>query len=471
MSDNRAVLIGRIEASEDMVDLLTALLAECRTHATELASVIQHQPDRGRQLEALLEVRDHMPSLVAVTDTAKDYVTGKLAEAENYIEIAYALALGIDLAIRSRKPSLYSVMCQGRGIRTLRDLDPYPTPDAPLDQMFPGAGYSRLPRDGGSILAVDRVQGLALWNAAEYGFLQAIYDPVAGKALDLALVSTFDVLIVAPNEGFLAEFNIPTTEAGFFGVAVKDAGRQNDILRGALEHCSAQGIEILLLPELAATTDFESVIKAALSASDDGAGATSACPSVVMAGSQHMLADGSQVNRLSVIYRHELHTVYHDKVARYVFGESELHIEDKLEPNRWGEENICRAQCIRIHAGVRWSMIPLICADFLDQIVVKAVAALHPKLVLVSSMSHKTTDFDRSAGTVISACQAAVVIANGPVEWPSAKEPGTRAAIAVVALPLADPLVATRRIDVPRGVAAPYTVHFQSRNRSVSLLA
>ena len=455
-----------------MVDVLTALLADCRAHAAELAPSIQTRLGRSRQVQALLEVRDHMPSLAAVSEVTKAYISSLLTEAENYIEIAYALALGIDLAIRTEKASLYSVMCQGRGVRVLRDLDPYPTPDVPLKQIIPGDGYSRLPRDGGSVLAVDRVQGLALWNSSEYGALQAIYDPIAGKALDLALVSTFDVLVVAPNKELLTEFNFaPTPGPGFFGVAVKDVARQKQILSDALRYCALHGIEILLLPELAATADFEVVIKEALSEADDGASPATSCPSVVVAGSQHVLADGSQVNRLSTIYRHELHTVHHDKVAPYVMGSSEVLVNGKLEPNRWGEEDICRANYVRLHAGVRWSMVPLICADFLDEFVVKAVAALHPKLVLVASMSHQTTDFDRSAGTVISACQAVVVVANGPVEWPSEEEHGTRASIAVVALPVSDPRLATQRINVPQGLAAPYTVHFQSKSRSVRLLS
>ncbi|WP_131814033.1 hypothetical protein [Mycolicibacterium fortuitum] len=134
---------------------MTALLADCRAHAAELAPSIQTRLGRSRQVQALLEVRDHMPSLAAVSEVTKAYISSLLTEAENYIEIAYALALGIDLAIRTEKPSLYSVMCQGRGVRVLRDLDPYPTPDVPLKQIIPGDGYSRLPRDGGSVLAVD----------------------------------------------------------------------------------------------------------------------------------------------------------------------------------------------------------------------------------------------------------------------------------------------------------------------------
>lgn len=481
MVDERS-LLQRIDAARDLVDALAALLAFCRGHAGQLSDFTQRVAERKRAAEIVGRIRDELPTTY-LGKSGKEYIADCLSRGDQ-VEMARALAVGIDLVIRDRDPRYYNVMCHSRGTRVLKDLDPYPTPEAVLTPMYPGGGFSARPRDAGSVLSVDRVPGLALWNSSAHGFLNVIYDPESGVALDNALGSSVDILTVTPNQNFPIEFSTgETLPTGFFGVSVKDKGRQNEILEESLEYCNEQSIEILVLPELAATNDSDQIIKQALSTSNAG----ERRPSVVIAGSRHLEEGDRRVNRLSVIYGPKLHVVHHDKVGRYVNGPPETKTSSGLETNLAGDEGIDRSSTLRIHSGIDWSMIPLICADFLDRVVVNAVAELHPRLVIVSAMSEKTSGFELSAGTVSAACQATIVVANGPATWRAPKPtdsvdtptggteqevmsaPGD-VAIAVFALPLADPLEATRRIRPPKSAVAPHRVHFRSSERSTVLL-
>jgi hypothetical protein len=464
---DRESLINQVEAAEDLVDVLAALLSTCRAHASELAHMIQDAASRKLMARRVREVREALPS-VAVGEHEKHILCERLRSAASFVEEARIIALGIDQKVRHVDKTRYNVLCAAGGVRTLKDLDPIPTPEQDLQSMHGDHGFSMRPRNAGSILAVDRVDGLTLWNASEFGILQVIYDPVAGAALDNALASTVEMLVVAPNKDYPAEFNPGTqSEDGFFGVTVKDVARQDQILEEGLAYCAAEEIGILVLPELAATQNFDDMVRSALAA-DGGAGGS---PTVVVGGSRHLNDRGRRVNRLSVIYRLGRHTVHHDKAAHYVSGPAEVRTESGLETNRLGEENIHRSDTFRIHAGIDWSMIPLICADFLDEVIVKAVATLHPRLVVVSAMSLKTEMFDRSADTVIAACQATVAIANGPAQWSSNSQVTDRSDVAVFLLPFADPASATVRVRPDPDAAPPYRVLFRSATRSAQLLA
>ncbi|MBB3606625.1 hypothetical protein FHT40_006316 [Mycolicibacterium sp. BK556] len=437
-----------------------------------MATAIQDADHRKEVARRVREVRDAMRS-VAVGESEKSLLCELLRSAENYIVEARIIALGIDQKVRSVDKMQYSVLCAAGGIRTVEDLDPIPTPEPDLHSMHGGQGFSMRPRNAGSIMAVDRVEGLTLWNRSEFGMLRVIYDPVAGAALDDALDSTVDMLIVTPNKDYPSEYTEGTTsEDGFFGVAVANATRQDEIFAASLAFCAEQEIEMLVLPELAATPNFDDAVRSALA---PGAHRRE-WPAVVVGGSRHLEDGDRRVNRLCVTYRLGPHVVHHDKMAHFVNGPAEVRTEHGLDTNRLGEENITRSVDLRIHAGIEWSMIPLICADFLDEVIVKAVATLHPRLVVVAAMSPKVDGFERSADEVIAACQATVAIANGPALWSpqsagAAPKDAKRADVAVVMLPLAAPELATLRVSPEPDVAPPYLVHYRSADRSALLLA
>lgn len=478
MSDERDRLIERVFAAEDVLDILTATLLVCRAHPDELADMIQSRS--AEMARRVAQVGALLPS-VAVDDERKRLLADRLAAAASYVEEARIIAVAIDLMVRSAGEGRYGALCAALPIRTLEAGDPVPTPAFDLKDVFGNQRFSSRPRP--SITAVDQVPGLRLWPASGFGFLKAIYDPVAGAALDAAMGTVVDMLVVAPNKDFPSEFTIGSQSGdGFFGVAVKDVAGQNLILNDGLAHCATEKIGMLVLPELCATEDFEATICGALSSGDSDDG----WPAMVVGGSRH-LADGDRrVNRLSVVYRlprrrrtvhhdqavDEVETIHHDKVARFILGPPEVPTPQGPALNTAGEENIHRSNTIRIHAGAQWSMIPLICADFLDRDVVQAVATLHPRLVIVSAMSQKTSGFVLSADTVIAACQSTVAIANGPAQWTAPEGTAESSDVAVFVLPLEDPADGTVRIRIRPApdAEAPYRVRFTSMSPTTAAL-
>ncbi|BCN48397.1 hypothetical protein RE9416_16980 [Prescottella equi] len=472
MSDEQQQLLAQIDASRDWIDILTALLSVCRAHAHELSTLAQGRETRKLLAAAHAQVRENL-STTAVSRRTRQEISEQLGNVD-YPYRARVIAVAIDLEIRGSNPQYYSVMCAALGERKLDDRAPYPTPSFPLAATFGPGGFSMQPKDGGSVLEVDRVPGLALWNTSAHGALTVVYDPIAGSALDDALDSSVDILTVSPNQSYSAEFSVETSTAnGFFGVKVIDHAKQDSILRESLEYCESNSIDILALPELAATEESDLIVRRAFEAPD-----RRDCrhPSIVIAGSRHARIKDKQVNRLTIAYRPHSHLVYHDKVGRFVVGGSECYTARGLVPNSAGDEDIDRGNSIRIHAGIEWSMIPLICADFLDQQVIHAAAALHPRLVIVSAMSQKTSDFEDSAGTVISACQSTVVVVNGPVDWrpDDSREPladAESSTVAVFGLPLNDPTKKVIRLKTAIDASAPHRVHFSSLTRSAVLLS
>lgn len=193
--------------------------------------------------------------------------------------------------------------------------------------------------------------------------------------------------------------------------------------RASLRYCSEHEIDILVLPELAGTEDFPAILTQS----------TDSHPRVVIAGSRHMTDDGLRVNRQTVWYRHTNHLVCHDKSGRFFVGAPVVESDGVSEPNSAAMEDIDYGQTIRLHAGTDWSMAPLVCADFLDENVVRAVADIHPQ-------TSPLTDAD---------C----------------------ATVAIFALPLSDPGQATIRVRPTASTSAPHLVHFRSARRTAELLS
>ena len=465
MSGEQARLLKDVAAVRDRVDLLRLLLAVCRTHRDQLRTMNGDREQRSVATARTREARAHFASAL-VNRSARDYLHQQLS-ADDYPQAARIVAVAIDQVVRSQDPRKYRTMCAKYGLRILEDLDPIPTPVFPVTETFGKGGLSTPPRE--SPWAVDRVVGLALWDSSAHGSLQVIYDPIAGEALNNALHSEIEALTVTPNRSLAAEFTPgSSTPTGFFGIHVIDVEKQNAAFRASLRYCSEHEIDILVLPELAGTEDFPAILTQS----------TDSHPRVVIAGSRHMTDDGLHVNRQTVWYRHTNHLVCHDKSGRFFVGAPVVESDGVSEPNSAAMEDIDYGQTIRLHAGTDWSMAPLVCADFLDENVVRAVADLHPRLVVVSAMSPKTSPFELSSATVIAACQATVIVANGPLDLRSAAHAQTSpltdadcATVAIFALPLSDPGQATIRVRPTASTSAPHLVHFRSARRTAELLS
>lgn len=446
--------VDRIQKAEDVVDLLAVLLGICRRHSSEVLAANQ-DPDKWDQLW------DHAVQLEkkatetftsrGLSEQTRDFAIGTLRNAVDFPIAARALALGIDMAMQSHYPKTYSTvyrqLCAKEPIRDpLREDDPYPTTSVDLAPMFGGKHGLSSPQSRNAGTAFDRVDGLALWPACP---LHVIYDTVAGVSLDQALGQRqdIDILAVSPN-GSTSDFDFSGAFNGkkFFGIKMKDANRQDGDVQNALGVAVRKGAAIVVTPELSSTTDTVRLINHSTAGG---------LPPIVIAGGSHVRVNGKRLNRLSTIYSGPTPVVVnHDKIGKYVFS---------LGGQNWTED-IHRSTVLRIHAGTNWSMIPLICADFLEASVVDAVANLCPRLVLVASMSSKTGDFEKSMGAVIKKSQALVVVVNGPHEWGDPTAP-VKVPIVVVGMPLDKSWI--RRLSPRKSARPPYLVLFSSRKRSV----
>lgn len=449
-----------IKNAADVVELLVVLLKICRRHASEVMAAGQ---DRKKRQQIFQEVtraeKDAIKAFKSrgLTDKDRELVIGELERAADLAVTARAWALGIDLAMR-KQPKMYNLLCvkPPKTERVLKEDDPFPILPIDLPPMYGGpGGFSRRPRRSAAT-AFDRVEGLALWPSASSQPLRVIYDKRAGFYLDRALTErdTVNILAVVPNQDFWSEFGIDQTPPGlFFGVHPKNEVAQEAIIEDALQWASDHDVDIVVTPELSSTPKTVKLIRGWLDGNDRDR------PKVVIAGGLHIARE--RRNRMSTIYAdRKLPVITHDKIGEFVFASKEGDREEDIE----------RSTELRIHAGNSWSMVTLICADFLDDAVVDAVVDLCPRLVIVPSMSAKTGDYEMSMGAVIRRSQALVMVVNGPHEWSSGPGQPTEvwAPVVVIGMPLASSWI-TRMIPVPPE-AAPYKVLFRSDERKAEFV-
>jgi hypothetical protein len=461
--------ISGIDKALDVVDLLVVLLKICRRHASEVVAAAQDSDDRKwirQECSRLQEDAASAFTSIGLSVDTKKLIRTKLEAASNLAVTARALALGIDQAMRIRDPKAYVKLCaKWPPERILEENDPYPTPSVELTSMYGDVGFSRRPRRS-SATAFDRVDGLALWSATSEQPLRVIYDTNAGALLDSALGEreTVTILAVLPNQDFVKEFQLDDRLVpGFFRMHPIDTAGQDAIMEEALRKANTHDVDILVTPELSSTDNTVKLIEEALAKIDDQRG-----PRVVIAGGLHVLT-GTQErrNRLSTVYNEpNSRAIEHDKIGEYIFS-------------GW-EEPIDRSTELRIHAGMNWSMIPLICADLLDDAVVDAVADLCPRMVIVPSMSSKTGDFEMSMGAVIRKTQSLVMVVNGPPDWPYVESQPKRAPsvspppekttvpVVVIGMPFATSWIT--QVDWPRSAAKPLSVLFRSDQRGVQFI-
>jgi hypothetical protein len=451
--------ITAITKAKDVVDLLTVLLKICRTHAGEVMDA-GADPNRRALREGLKDAAFAKFTSRVLTKETRDFVIDKLKDpAFTLPEAARGLAMGIDLAVQDRFPTAYrELLAKGRAARELRKGDPYPVPLNKLQPMYGDAEFSRRRRLSKDATSFDCVDGLALWNRASGAPCRVIYDPTAGERLDASLGSAITILAVAPNDSVddihFGKFGRNT----FFGVRAKDAAKQDTLLARALAGAVKYEADILVTPELSdapnTVTDWAT----------PSAGGTR--PRIIVAGGAHLdvgVPNGHPVNRLNTIYTGPNPLVVpHDKIGRFAISAGEKGPEF--------EEEIFRGRELRIHAGTEWSMIVLICADFLEPSLVHVVADLYPRLVIVASMSGKTGDYPRNADTVVTQSQALVVVVNGPSDWSfDPKKPVPRVPVALIGMPLADVTAAHPQLT-PSTPAGPHAILFRSLQRTAQFV-
>lgn len=164
---------------------------------------------------------------------------------------------------------------------------------------------------------------------------------------------------------------------------------------------AAEGVRLLVFPELCIDRlGAEEVFNHVAGLSNR--------PALVVIGSYHWLdGDGTARRNTCVAIRSGTPPtrLEHHKIAPFSYPAGEHTFREDIRPGG----------VVRVFVGTGWSVVLLICRDFLDTPVRQLVEALRPTFLCVPSFSSTTTPFFGPVEAVTSSAQTVAVFANGPV--------------------------------------------------------
>jgi hypothetical protein len=129
-------------------------------------------------------------------------------------------------------------------------------------------------------------------------------------------------------------------------------------------------------------------------------------PALVIIGSHHWFDGNHRLNTcIAIRSGSPPFQLRHDKMARYTHYENGQSWQEDIHPGAM----------IRVYVSTDWSVILLICRDFLDTSARKMVETLRPTFLCLPSFATTTDPFVNPAGAITTTTQTVVVFANGPV--------------------------------------------------------
>jgi hypothetical protein len=367
--------------------------------------------------------------------------------------LAFAMALE-----RSRGAQFLSVFAPEGERRRLRPGQLVPISRRPLRKAMDCAALSVRASSRGP--TVDQLDTVVLLPDNLHGF-QLDAQRLPQGTLDV-LNDAFFIGFAVLRQTFLplAEYAIEPSEEHpneelkqgrrFFWVRPLDAGLQCEVMLRLLRTADDAGVRVLVFPELCHAInrgDSDRHVDTWQSMIDWFNGPERKHLRVLIAGSRHVereaeRGDKERRNELLVLV-HGCPTWTHNKFNPLLLGREQLMEREHIHT---------LPRTMTLFLDQEWSFVPLICKDFLLNEARALLQALSPGLVLISSMSNKTQDFERDALGLTSACQAVVVYSNIALE-PSKPPPALRAALGFITRPLLEtgdpPLEPIVRVETP----------------------
>jgi predicted amidohydrolase len=191
-----------------------------------------------------------------------------------------------------------------------------------------------------------------------------------------------------------------------------------------VEKATTEGVRVLVFPELC-------VDKSGAEEVFQYVARFNTPPALVVIGSYHWSDGAVRRNTCTAFRAGSQRPLEHHKIAPFSFKEKETDLTFR--------EDIQPGDTIRVYVGADWSVVLLICRDFLDASLRPLVEALRPTLLCIPSYS-QTTPFVDFVGALTATAQTVIVFANGPVPVDRVaavfgvprlrKTPGTGAALA-----------------------------------------
>jgi hypothetical protein len=185
----------------------------------------------------------------------------------------------------------------------------------------------------------------------------------------------------------------------FYRVRPRDSERQAEVIDRLLDRAHAGGSSVVVLPEL--STDQQGALRI------DGR-LRNGLPGlrVVVGGSYHPApVEATEQRNESVTFLSGSSAVRHRKFGRFTMCHDGSERTEDIQ--RW-------PAVIRISMSGSWSLVTLICKDFLEPQVAHLLAELRVRLVLVPAFSEKMQAFEAHGWEMVVNSQAVVVVANAP---------------------------------------------------------
>lgn len=185
--------------------------------------------------------------------------------------------------------------------------------------------------------------------------------------------------------------------AQFRDVRPRDPAAQVAAMCRVATRAAAEGVRVLVFPELCIDrTGADEVFR--------HVAGLSAPPALVVIGSHHW-SDGTVRRNTCTAYRSgTARPLNHHKIAPFSFREGGITFREDITPG----------DMVRVYVATDWSLVLLVCRDFLDTALRQLVESLRPTFLCVPSFS-QTPPFVEFVGAVTASAQTVVVFANGPV--------------------------------------------------------
>jgi hypothetical protein len=416
------ILCSKVNEAADIVDLSAALLLFCRRH--ELVYREADNRESNRRGEAALSLAAHgwfeKRSEELDPENRERILNALLKESEVPLVVrARAIAVGLDRALGQRFYGPFRTA----GVQRLKPDSPVLTSRPPLKDIL----GSLNPRPERLDPRVDRLPNLRLAPSDLHHF-EIDLDFSLQDSLGPILDPENQVFVTCHPNRSLEEFvarNDNTPADSFFWLQPKDAERQDRIVRALLEKAVVEGASVVLFPELCLEAEAARRWLAELKSP----------PSPIrlfVAGSHHEVVTGKRRNQALALLRGRKEPLRHWKSFRYV--DKELGREDIHED----------APGFTVYFSGGWSLVILICKDFLVETVRQMLEALAVNLVLVPSMTGSATPFEEFVPLPTQTHQALVVMANSPAE-----ESGVHAIFSYPAKRAASYTVPAQGLDAP----------------------
>jgi predicted amidohydrolase len=229
--------------------------------------------------------------------------------------------------------------------------------------------------------------------------VEIVFDPTAEAEVAAALTGLRTLATVHPNEDW-AELSMSAGATAFPVAPAPDM--QSAVLMAAIRSCLDAAAQVVVLPELSVTEPIADELRAWLLAQED-------CFAIVVIGSQHTSVDGEAANiSQTLIGPYEL---THRKIVPFT---SEGH---GAQPSREGI--VPGPRRVRVLVAAGWRFAVLICKDFLDADVRRALERAGVNVLAVPAMSAAMESYPAEVDGHVLATQGSAIVANNPGRRPN----------------------------------------------------